>query len=48
LPGTRGGEFQNDPGYGAVAVTNCKGANFVNFWFTPCRDKLVLISENPP
>jgi len=50
-PGTPG-EFQSDPGYGAVAGsgTNSKGAKFIDFyWFTPCRDKLVLasISENP-
>ncbi|MFN2635174.1 MAG: HEAT repeat domain-containing protein [Thermoanaerobaculia bacterium] len=45
-------EFQNGPGYGAVAGsgTNAKGAKFINYyWFTSCRGKLVLfsISENP-
>jgi hypothetical protein len=50
-PGTTG-EFQNGPGWGAIVGTgaNSKGAKFLNFyWFTPCREKLVLvaISENP-
>ena len=45
-------EFQNGPGYGAVAGggVNSNGEKFLNFyWFTPCRGKLVLssISENP-
>ncbi len=45
-------EFQNGPGFGAIAGggTNAKGKKFLNFyWFTPCRGKLVLttISENP-
>ncbi|MEO8190256.1 MAG: HEAT repeat domain-containing protein [Acidobacteriota bacterium] len=45
-------EFQNGPGYGAIAGggKNSKGEKFLNFyWFTPCRGKLVLttISENP-
>ncbi|MEP6769267.1 MAG: HEAT repeat domain-containing protein [Acidobacteriota bacterium] len=45
-------EFQNGPGYGAVAGagTNAKGEKFINYyWFTSCRGKLVLfsISENP-
>ena len=50
-PGTTG-EFQNDPGWGAIVGqgVNSKGAKFTNFyWFTPCRERLVLvaISENP-
>jgi len=50
-PGTTG-EFQNGPGHGAIVGTgtNSKGAKYLNFyWFTPCLDKLVLvtISENP-
>lgn len=50
-PGTTG-EFQNGPAHGAIVGTgtNSKGAKFLNFyWFTPCRDELVLVAimENP-
>ena len=50
-PGTTG-EFQNGPAFGAIVGTgaNSKGAKFLNFyWFTPCRDKLVLVTimESP-
>lgn len=40
------GEFQNDPGWGAIVGTgaNSKGAKFLNFYhFSPCRDRLVLV-----
>ena len=50
-PGSTG-EFQSDPGYGAISASgaNSKGAKFINYyWFTPCGERLVLtsISENP-
>ena len=44
-PGTTG-EFQNDPGWGAIVGTgaNSRGAKFLNFYhFSPCRDRLVLV-----
>lgn len=44
-PGTTG-EFQNDPGWGAIVGTgvNSKGAKFLNFYhFSPCGDRLVLV-----
>ena len=49
-PGTTG-EFQSDPGYGAITAegVNSKGEKFINFyWFTPCQGRLVLtnIYEN--
>ena len=49
-PGTTG-EFQSAPGYGAITGegVNSKGEKFTNFyWFTPCRERLVLtnIYEN--
>jgi hypothetical protein len=49
-PGTTG-EFQSDPGYGAITAegVNSRGAKFTNFyWFTPCQGRMVLtnIYEN--